>query len=467
MVAITPPDPAPRFQHQGEVGGLFTSLVELALADLPEVVPQVEGVAPSPGLAEVVRDGAERWTATLTVSGEPRKIDLAIRLCDAAGECRDHVDQARRDDVWQAVERLMDSVTIHLLREPSEEARRDWGRPPSRDPYATLLAGRAAAAWYQGKLVEGMPQDPVARALKVDPAMGAAQWVHGRQLAGLGRWEAALGAFQRGAVARPSSVLLQLDVAAALLHTGRDEAALQAWEALAEAHPDDPRVPLGRLRALVAADRVTEAKGILASLPEATRASAEVLALEAAVAERAGEAVAHEAALRAWAAADPKAEAPVAQLLALLLRQARDAEAWALLPERIARAPEPAVHMPLRAALAVSVGELEAAAESLDAQGRPEEAARARARAALEAGKTVAEPIFADPDPRSRVAAGRAALAAGEPERAIKLAQQASSKRPLPEALALEVDALEILGRHADAVARQEQLAKLEPSWRK
>jgi tetratricopeptide (TPR) repeat protein len=461
----------PGIHQPDELNGLFTALVESGLADLADVAPMVGHLDPSPGLSGRLLDQSELWTGRLGLSADAGVIHYGLLLCDPDELCTDLEADGTREDPAAAVAVLLQGAADALGRPPLADAETTWAMPQSADAYALLVCGRGAATFY-GIRPPVSPEnrgddrrDPMARAVFIDPAMPVGWWIVGRDRALFEEWGPAREAFTRAAIARPTSVLMQADEAAALAEGGKWEAAWQAWEQVQEKAPDDLRFAVPRARAALAAGKIPESLAILDALPPAFQGERNVAEMRVAIAEATGASSNYDDLLARWQSAAPHEPEPVRRRITLRIRDGRYQEALDLARELEARG-EAAEASRLTIALSVGLGQLDVAATRADGLGWADQAARLRARAALEADPAAADVTDGLVDPVALVVGGEAALAAGNPQQALDRATLALADDPwLPEGLDVEARALDALGRHGEADAARARLRASEPDY--
>jgi tetratricopeptide (TPR) repeat protein len=454
-----------RFRWEAETAGLVTLLVEAALGELDGCLVSVAGRPGSPGvLAPVGLAAAPTWRTRLTLGPDPHDLTVALEICSAGGEgdvpCTSVTGTGTREDPQGAIPPLVALVSRIVDRAPAPGASAQWSLPISADPYAVLVAGRAAASWYgllpaPSREIEGdNRRDPLARAVYIDPSMPLSQWLVGRRSALAGRWDDARPSFTAARQGRPFHPVLVADEAEALVAEERPLPAAEAWEGLMQAVPDDPRFRLPHALAVLRAGRVDPARELLDHLAADWPDDPGVSAARVAVADAAGEDADLDRLLANWQDNDVTAVEPVRRRIQLRVRGSRWREAWELLPELRHRDAH-ALADGLALSLGSLVGEAEEAARAAERVGRPDVAARLRARAAIAAHRPLDElPPIDDVD--GFVAAGHAALDQGLPEEAEVYAGRASRQRPWdPDVLALVAATARARG-DLDAAARAE-----------
>lgn len=452
-VALPPDSP-----RAAEWSGLLTASLELGLGDLEGVVPQVQGLPRSPGLELAVLSSAQVWTLAVSAELQPERTRLEGVLCVQDGPCV--FPRATEPTLPAAVAALLEEVSLQMVRRRSRQAAVDWAEPQSADPYAVLLAGRAAAVYYgllpapADDAVGDKRRDPIARALLVDPRMPVARWVAGRRA--LARGEAAAAQEHLGVAAarRPSSAVLAADEAEAWRALERWEEVGQSLAQVRDRAGEDLRFALPRARAALALGLPAEAQERLAPLDSEARLDARLAALRVAAAEALGLGDPYDLALEDWELADPRAAEPTRRRAMLRVRRGHYEEALRYAAALGARgqAEEAAA---LELALLVALRRWEEAADRAGALGLQPLDRRLRAREAP-GPEALAALLQDDPDPYARVARGEALLALGQPDGALALADAALVGAAwLPEALTLRAQALLALGRTRDAAQAQ------------
>lgn len=460
-VALVPVEADPALPRGKEIAGLATALLELGLADLDGVIPTVEGGAVSPGLSAAPHEGAERWSLRGQVREQPGALELVVSLCSQAGSCEEiHSARGTRAEPTPSVADVLDGVAGRLLRPRREDVAADQATVLSIDPYAVLLAGRAAATWY-GLLPENPRNDALKKALRVDPDTAVGNWIAGRRALGEGNLEQAHGRFVRAAFARPSSVLLLADQAAALDAAGKAESALATWLAVDAARPADPRFQIAIAKAAMAAGKPQDAETRLASLAPEIRDALGVVRLRVAAAEAAGRAntTVYDALLARWAELVPEDTEPVRRRIQWRVHAGRYAEALPFAEALVTAGRDPQARAVLTALHAAN-GDWDKAAST--AEGVL--ANRLRARGADPARRAVL--LAADTDPLAQAVRAEALLADQHPAAALESADAAlAGNSHLPEALGARRDALTALGRIAERDTTQRTLRWLDPGF--
>jgi Flp pilus assembly protein TadD len=472
LLKLDPAEVVGSFSREPELRGLTTVLIELGLADLPDVVPLVTGAPISPGFKYDLAEGRQTWTGALRLEGHDADLRLVLTVCTPEGPCHPSEASASRDRLEVAVAEVLGETATHLGRTPAAAMQADWASPVSTDPYATLLTGRSAAVWYG--LLPAAPleqegdvgRDPMDRAAHVDPEMEAAWWLLGRRAMSRGDASGARQYAALGLDANPRRVALLADQAASVSGSGRPIEAAAAWELAAKASPRDPRFLIPLARARLRAGRPAEAGAALDALAAVADQEPAVAELRVAIADQLSAEGASDTLLTRWqevAADDPE---PVRRRIEDRVTTQRYEEALLLVPLLVARG-ELQAGREIELALAVAVADWGRAAATAEALDDPRTADRVRARAALESGAAT-PPAELDhvEDPVALVVRGRAWLNDGHPGPALSDARAALALDPwMPEALALEADGLEERGDAAGAEASRARLRRVDPDW--
>ncbi|MBM4369008.1 MAG: hypothetical protein FJ102_22520, partial [Deltaproteobacteria bacterium] len=399
------------FPRDAEFRGLVTMAVELGLADMPGVVAVIPGDSAPPTFLLSRPIPRRQVDARLLASGDEKALELELELCVPGGSCASTLATCTREAPWAAIGEILDGAAATLGVDVSATTRAAWAVPGSKDAYAEMMTGRAAAQLY-GLLPPSLSpgdrkDDPVTRAVFLDPGQPLAQWTRAR-------WEMATTvdggkapeALAKAQLLRPTSPLLLADQATLAGLTAHAAEALLAWETLA-ALGDDPRWVEPLARAYLAVDRPREALAALDRLPAESRWDAGVVELRVAATEATG-ATELDPLLARWqdvAATNPE---PVRRRVAARVRDANYADAHALLGALRAREPGPRTDA-LEVALLLSLGRLDEAANLAPA----DVATRIRARAGAERSPGAVPAELADDDPARVEAEGEAALATG------------------------------------------------------
>ncbi len=472
MIALTPPTPTGEFRWETETAGLATLLVEVGLSELAGVVVEVPDRPASPGVGALV--GAtelQRWTGRLRIGVDPKALDLELELCTPDGaRCRATSATGTREAPERALPTLLAFASEVVGRAPAAGAQSQWSIPVSADPYAVLVCGRAAATWY-GMLPavpeekEGESYDNVAKAVRIDPSMGLAQWLLARRFAQRGRWDRASMHFTAAREGRAYQPVFLADQATALRNEGKAVAAADTFDGLQELAPRDARFGLARARALLGARRLDDARVAIDALYADWPRDAGVAEARVTLADARGEQATTDELLAHWADTDRTAVEPVRRQVQIRIRAGRFPEAWDMLPELRRRGAHPLADG-FEVPLGVALGRWNDAAMAAERLGEPSTAARIRARRDLEARPDhVTEGLLTwDASPEARVVLARGALAAGDVAQAAELLDDALRDAPWDvDVLTLAVDVATARGGAAAAQRHAERLAAIEP----
>ncbi|TNE90523.1 MAG: hypothetical protein EP330_07910 [Deltaproteobacteria bacterium] len=449
-----------------ERAGLVSALIELGLADIEGVVPRIAGLAPSPGLRQVVTADAERWEASVSVSLDPWEVGLTV--CEQDGPCELHRSEAGSPtEPSPAVAEVLDQTAAQLLRRPDPEARETWAAPVSDDPYATLLAGRGAAAFYglgpvvKQTAVGDAKRDPITRAVRVDPGMAVASWLLARREYDRDLPFAARGLVVRGFLSRPSPVF-SADEGACFALEDKASSARRVWDGLSARAPSDLRFLAPTASARLAAGALDETASLLADWPDAVLRHPAIAELRVALAEARGELDGYDDLLAIWQAADPTDPEPVRRRVQIRVRAEAYDEALPLTDELARRGAE-AESRDLATALLAALGRWSEAAASAETAGKSTLAARLRARGALEKDATTLPPELAeDRTEAGLVARGWVALAQGDGKSALTAADRALAVRGTSvPALRLRAEAAEL----AQSPTADKAVEALDRAW--
>lgn len=381
QVHVSPASVDPPRRYDEELSGLITALTELHLAGHPSVLPQVEGAPVSPGLAETDLADARQVRLTLRVTGGEDELQLDGECCPEGGDCLSiRATRGTREHPDPMVVEFVEQVAHCLHVEPALEAP---VAAQSKDAYAVLIAGRAAATFYG--LLEAPPvekhgdkrADPFRRAVYLDPSMPLAAWMEMREA--LRRDQASANQIDlRVAVQKYPQPSLLADELALMLHLGETVGASSLIDRLDAAGPSDPRFALLIVRALVATGRAAEAEEHLEALPESwadhppvaelSVASADALHLSADIVDER---------LQRWAKLDPDHAEPVRRRARLAIADGRFDDAL-LRVDELAQRGEVAEADALAVSLLAELGRWEEAAERVSS---PEVRSRLLARA--------------------------------------------------------------------------------------
>jgi len=368
-----------------ETGGLIALLLESGLADIVEVRPRVAEAPPPPGSTTALMIGAEVWSAETQVTAADGVLSVVTVLCDAEQACEEHRGRGPIAAPWEATAAILGGIVFALGRNPPPEAAADgWSASLSSDPYAVLIAGRAAAQFYgasppvSDEALGDRTRDPLTRAVFLDPGIGPAWWLLGRRALDSDP-TAASQAFVRASLGRPQSPAFLADDAFALARRERWDEAFALYETLGEVLPGDPRFVVPHARAALASGSLGRATQLLDGLPEMQRGSAEELELRVDLGEGTAEPKQQDIILAKWQAvakADPE---PVRRRIRLAVQSNRYEDALALVEALAQRSPGGEADA-LLVALGTATGKFGIAADAAERLGQPELSAELRAR---------------------------------------------------------------------------------------
>jgi tetratricopeptide (TPR) repeat protein len=459
VVDVVPPA-VPEHPWGLEAAGHVTLLVQELLAEVPGVLPRVEGAPPAPGLAQALTPEGRAWRLLLALVVVDDTVSIGGTLCDPAGPCTTLRASGARIAPGEAVAQLVTAAAATLGRRPADPTA--WGRPETRDPYAALLLGRAAAVavGLRPPVDEAdrgdVRRDPVARAVFLDPRMASAQAIVARTATDAVR---RLQAARMAAEAQPRSLGRAADLAAALGAAGLSEPAREAWADVARRSPGDGRFVLPRARAALAVGDARGARAVLSELGGRHQGEGPVVAVEVAVADALGGS--DDALLARWQQSAPTDPEPVHRRIALRVTEGRLEDALALTGElaRRGRADEANA---LTVALASDLGRWDQARDAAASLGAGDVARRLAAADASPA--EVVEALAEARAPEARLARAQALLQIGRAPEALQIARAVLADDPWwPEALWIESRALRATGDAAAAEAAQAKLVRADP----
>jgi tetratricopeptide (TPR) repeat protein len=469
VVALTPPTRRGAFRWETETIGVYTLLLEAGLFDLEGVIV-VTADKPLPmGVRNPLGQlAAERWTVALNFpeDPDPDALEVEIELCNSSTKsCRSTSTTGNREAPQIAINELLIFAQQVLDRAPSPGASDQWLIPVSQDPYAVLICGRAAAAWYS--MIEEEPSDEprgglVFKAVNLDPSMPLAQWLLARQYAELGNFTKAMPHYAAAREGRPRSMVLLADEAMAMAAENRELAAADQWEAVLEAVPYDPRFLLARVETDLDAKRLSVARANLDRLTRTWGDDSGIAASRVRLADLSGEEEGVDELLARWQETDPGAVEPVRRRVQLRIRRGDYQQAWDMLPvlrERGADALANSYQIPL----GVALEQWEVAAGAAMQTNQPVVAARIRARAALTRDPSRV-PELGEATSDGLIVLGQVALNRGDQSGALAYAERADRARPWdPDALKLLRDVYSAMGNRERASALAARIRAIEP----
>lgn len=450
------------FRWDTELRGLATTLLELGLNDLPGVYVRVPGDAPPPTWALNHPRAEQQFTATFTADGNAEALNLVLTLCETTGSktCETHTGTGSREAPYPMVAKLLESAAGQLGRTPDEATRVAWATAGSKDTYAELITGRGCAT-YLGLLPPPADpadkrQNPVLRAIFIDPKEPVAQWMWARwQVYALPGAGTAADTLRRAALVRPTSPVILADLATTLSLTGKPDEAAIVWQGLTEQAPTDPRWMTPYADTLLELGRPLEARAVLEHLPASFQADPRHAELQVRIAEQTGREDL-DPLLARWQATAPTSPEPVRRRIQQRVTDGKYADALSLMPALRSRAPGPGSDA-LEVALLTATGQLDAAADRA-----PEEVAlRLRARAARESDPA-SEPGLDGPVAALAVADAR--LWANKPGTSLDAADKALRLQPSADAWSARARALEAAGRTEESVQSWQEAWQLDPA---
>ncbi len=458
VVRITIGVPAvPDHPWGAEAVGTALALVERGLAELPTVVPVVDGAAAMPGLGAA--PAGVPWRLELVLAVTDTTLTVEGTLCDASKSCTPVTGEGPRTLPHPGITSLVRQVAarLALAEGPGVDT---LSRPETPDDYAGLLLGRSAAVFFgvqEGPPVEAegdRSRDPMARAVYVDPKMVTGQALLARSSRpDAQRLEAAQLAVQGDA----ASVVRDADLAAVLEAQNQPLRARERWRAVGERAPSDPRFVLPRARVELEAGDLGAVKALLARLPASSAEDAAVLAVYVGVADREGGAT--DELLQRWQVADASNPEPVRRRVTVAVDQGDLAGARALLPALTERgAADEAARLQL--ALASELGDLAGAARAAGALGAADLALQLQAASTKGSPQARLAALEGLGTPEARLARGEALLVLGKPGPAAREAGLVLADHPWsPEALHLLARARVGMGEDATDVERRLRMA--------
>lgn len=470
-VLIEPVEELGTHRYSKEVAGLVLALYETGLADLTPVVPHYYNHSAPPGIDRWLAGSASHWRARFTFAYDRDAVQIVLRICPSNGPCKGAAASGPREAPEGAITELLVWSAGQFGAPVPAGMVETWSRPLSADRYAVLVLGRACAIWYGlESAVEaqerGVPsKDPMTRAVLIDPSMSLAHYGVARRALEVGRNDVATRAFERALANQPGRFVYEAAAAAAVSSAGQWGEARKRWDALDARWPADSRFAASRVESYVKAGAPGEAKAILEELPDRFNGDPTVARLRVEIAETVGPGPDYEALVTAWEDAAPYDPEPVRRHISLRLRDGRLAEAFELLDKLEARGAATEAKQ-LMIALGAEIGRYEEAAKQAAVMGSDDLAQRLRLRASLERGsREPSAQLAAATDFEARLLAAKMNLARN-PQRTLEdVRALLREDRFRVEALALEVRALEKLGKWEEAVKARERLQFADPAF--
>lgn len=458
-------------RYAREVAGLVVGLFETGLADVNTLVPHYEGHSPPPGIDRWLTAESQHWRARLSFAHEAESVRIVLRLCPETGACKGASATGPRDAPEGAVTQLLVWTTAAIGAPVPAGMVETWSRPLSKDRYAVLILGRGAATVY-GILdpVEpddrGVPSDdPLTRAMLIDPTLAIAQYLLGCRSYELGRYDAAARSFERAQQLSPDRFVFQVAGAAATSGLGQWSEARKQWDALDASWPADSRFATPRIESYLSSGAVEEAGPLLDELPDRYAGDPTVARLRVQVAEAVGPGPNFEKLVEAWEAAAAFDPEPVRKHISLRLRDGRLAEAFELINKLEDRGAATEAQQ-LMVALGAELGRYDEAAKQAAKMGSDELSEKLKLRAALTRNpRDVPAQLGKILDPDSRLLLAKL-QASRDPELALAQVRAVLHQQPnRAEAIALEIRVLEKLGREDQAVSAREKLQFVDPAF--
>lgn len=470
-VRIAPIEEFGGHRYAREIAGLVVALYETGLTDLAGVVAHYDRYGPPPGVDRWLTAQSKHWTARFSFAYDRDTVQIVLRLCPANGPCKGASSSGPREAPEGAITEILVWTAGQMNTLVPAGMVEAWSKPLSPDRYAVLVLGRAAASWYG--MVDpvdpeerGIPgKDPLTRVALIDPSLSLAHYMLGRRALDIGRPVVAAHAFERARKSTPDRFVYEVAGAAAASASAAWSDARKLWDDLDARWPDDSRFVVARLEAYLSTGMAREAQALIDELPDRFDNDPEVARLRVGIAEKLGPGPDYEQLVAAWEAAAAYDPEPVRRHIALRLRDGRLEEAFELLAKLEARgAATEAKQMMI--ALGAGIGRFDEAAKQAALVGSDSLAERLRLRAALEKAPHEIPPgLLRMPDHDARLLAAKL-RAAKEPEKALAdVRALLRDDRFLAEAIALEINILEKLGRSDEAVSARERLQFADPAF--
>jgi hypothetical protein len=470
-VRIEPIEDLGGHRYAPEVAGITIALYETGLADLAGVVPHYDLHGPPPGIDRWLTGESKHWRAKFSFAYDRDTLQIVLRLCPATGPCKGASASGPRETPEGAITELLVWTAGQIDAPVPAGMVEAWSKPLSKDRYAVLVLGRAAAQWYG--IVDpvdpeerGNPnRDPLSRVVLIDPSMSMAHYILARRALDTSRHSVASTAFERARKATPNRFVFEVADAAASSAGGQWADARKLWDDIDARWPDDSRFVVPRLETYLAMDMAREAQSLIDELPDRFDKDPEIARLRVGVADKLGPGPDYEQLVQAWEDAAEYDPEPVRRHIALRLRDGRLEEAFELIAKLEARgASTEAKQMTI--ALGAGIGRFEDAAKQAAAAGSDGLAERLRLRAELDRNPKEAPPnLLKMPDYDARLLSAKLKAATNPEQSLADVRAVLAMDRFLAEAIALEVSILERLGRHDEAVQARERLQFADPAF--
>lgn len=463
MVDVVPPTEVPDNPHGPATAGHVTVVFETFLADLQGVVPRVAGVPTTQGLAYALPSPDPPWNVSLSLDMTGWDFELTATLCDAAGECTEHVAGGSRLNPNEAVATIVLDISDRLGRRPHVPFD-VWAKAETEDSYALKLMSTAAGI-LQGYIppVEKSKRwnsraDPVARSVFVDASMATGWVIYGRVSDDPMKW---LKAYTYASEKRPESVALRAARAASMESAGYGTLAKEAWREILDDAPGDLRFLIPRARAALSGGSPEDARAVLAELGGRFAEHHEVVRLRVDIAEAEGNVT--DDVLVTWQNADASNPEPVRRRVLAWVRDGEWDKAMDLAPVLASRG-EKEEAASYRVALGTALERYEEAAQAARSVGNDDLARRILARGRSTGADDRVAVLEGAVEPRTRLALAAALVEAGRSKDALLELEVVTDHDPWwPVALHLQARALENLGRDGEALDVRDRLRHVDP----
>ncbi|HXC52151.1 MAG TPA: hypothetical protein VN634_14790 [Candidatus Limnocylindrales bacterium] len=458
-----------RYAH--EVAGIVVALYETGLADLSGVVPHYDQHGPPPGIDRWLTGASKHWTAKFSFGYDRDALQIVLRLCPSSGPCKGASASGPRELPEGAITELLVWTAGQIHAPVPAGLVEAWSKPLSHDRYAVLVLGRAAASWYGmvdpvNPEERGIPgKDPLARVVLIDPSLSMAHYIMARRALDIGHQGVAVRAFERARENTPDRFVYQAASAAAFAAAGQWADARKSWDELDARWPDDSRFVIPRVETYLASGMAREAQGVIDELPDRFDHDPEIARLRVGIADKIGPGPDYEKLISEWETAAEYDPEPVRRHIALRLRDGRFEEAFELLPKLEARGAS-AEAKQMMIAIGAGIGRFDEAARQAALVGSDSLAQRLRIRAVLEKEPRSVPPALLNlGETDARLLAAKL-LGQSNPTQALADVQAILREdRFLAEAIVLEVNLLERLGRTEEAIQARERLQFADPAF--